>query len=388
MRNRAAFYRCNAQGQQRSRWTEKPAIAIQGGARQRYSIVLVLCHCVICVYVLAAGARGKLALTLLHPSRLSIGCGLSQRLASRMGIISSVHHPFRGSGLRCGLWQSMRKHVAMKDDLLENDWQLIENTSLVSRVVTISSSVGNSGPLSLKVFELSDAPTDSRDTYGSQLWPAAVFIARLLAASPKEIEGRTVLELGCGNGLCSLAAARLGAAHVLATDYRPLPLALVKRAADAQLLVADNARLGSSHQLHTAVYDFASPLPSVLDVSRRKRAELIHPLNESLPPHDILIAADVGYSKALAWRLGERCRESLKHGGQILIAESRQMPECRLAFSEALNLGSELGATKLRLQPCLMDADARENVSRIWFLNATGACNSPEVEIQQVESNS
>ena len=38
--------------------------------------------------------------------------------------------------------------------------------------------------------------------------------------------GLKVLELGCGNGLVSLAAARLGA-QVLATDYRQLPLDLL-----------------------------------------------------------------------------------------------------------------------------------------------------------------
>ena len=31
------------------------------------------------------------------------------------------------------------------------------------------------------------------------------------------------------------------------------------------------------------------------------------PANAELPRHDLLLAADVGYSKSLAWRLGERC---------------------------------------------------------------------------------
>ena len=137
------------------------------------------------------------------------------------------------------------------------------------------------------------------------------------------IAGRRVLELGCGNGLASLAAARLGASQVLATDYRALPLSLVSSAA---------RRAGCSpFELSTQVFDFASPMPPAAVVHTRSRASRIPPPEEPLPAHDILLAADIGYSPALAWRLGERCRESIAAGGRVLVAESRQNPACRAA---------------------------------------------------------
>eukprot|EP00435_Cladocopium_sp_Y103_P031386 s944_g7.t4 len=74
-------------------------------------------------------------------------------------------------------------------------------------------------------------------------------------------------------------------------------------------------------------------------MSRTNRKDQVVPADAELPRHDLLLAADVGYSKSLAWRLGERCRASLASGARILVCESRQMPECRIAFREAINLG-------------------------------------------------
>ncbi len=52
--------------------------------------------------------------------------------------------------------------------------------------------------------------------YWADLWPSAVALARAVAARP--LTGLRVLELGCGLGLPSLAAALAGA-RVLATDW-------------------------------------------------------------------------------------------------------------------------------------------------------------------------
>lgn len=192
--------------------------------------------------------------------------------------------------------------------------------------------------LDLLVYENPDAAAP--DAYGSRVWPAANFLASLLASEPTgSLAGLRTLELGCGNGLCSLAAARLGALHVCATDHVAPPLALVDRAAEAQAVA-----------LETAVFDFAAPMPGAAIVASRSRARRIPPVDRPLPPHDLLLAADVGYDPGLAWRLGERARESLACGGRVLIAESRQMPACRSAFSEALNLGRAHDAPRIKLR--------------------------------------
>jgi predicted nicotinamide N-methyase len=66
--------------------------------------------------------------------------------------------------------------------------------------------------------------------YWSVLWRSGLALAREVAGG--ELEGRRVVELGCGLGLPSLAAARSGAG-VLATDAEPEALELLRRNAQA-----------------------------------------------------------------------------------------------------------------------------------------------------------
>lgn len=66
-----------------------------------------------------------------------------------------------------------------------------------------------------------ETPDDvSMIPYYADLWPAAHALARHLCAIPDQLAGRRVLELGCGLGLPSIVAAKLGA-QVLATDFHP-----------------------------------------------------------------------------------------------------------------------------------------------------------------------
>src|SRR5438067_11080044 len=62
--------------------------------------------------------------------------------------------------------------------------------------------------------------TDSDEfiPYWADLWPSAQLLARTLAS--RSLRGARVLELGCGLGLPSLAAAMAGG-RVLATDWAP-----------------------------------------------------------------------------------------------------------------------------------------------------------------------
>lgn len=58
--------------------------------------------------------------------------------------------------------------------------------------------------------------------YGLELWPAALMLAEhLYRSEPGHV--RRAIELGCGVGLVSIAAARRGW-HILATDCDPAPL--------------------------------------------------------------------------------------------------------------------------------------------------------------------
>jgi predicted nicotinamide N-methyase len=100
--------------------------------------------------------------------------------------------------------------------------------------------------------------------YWSVLWRSGVALARELAA--EDLRGRRVVELGCGLGVPSLAAARAGA-EVLATDGYPEPLELLARNAAA-----------NGVEVETAIADWYRPG----DLPERG-------------PFDLLLAADVLY---------------------------------------------------------------------------------------------
>ena len=80
--------------------------------------------------------------------------------------------------------------------------------------------------------------------YWAELWPSGVALARRVTA--RALKGARVLELGCGLGLPSLAAALAGG-RVLATDWSPQAIELLRdnaerNGAELELEVADWAR--------------------------------------------------------------------------------------------------------------------------------------------------
>jgi predicted nicotinamide N-methyase len=75
----------------------------------------------------------------------------------------------------------------------------------------------------------------SGDPYGAVLWPAASAISNHLmtqcsTGGDPPLEGLSILELGTGTGLVSLAASLGGATKILATDYESVPLRLLQEA--------------------------------------------------------------------------------------------------------------------------------------------------------------
>jgi predicted nicotinamide N-methyase len=123
--------------------------------------------------------------------------------------------------------------------------------------------------------------------YWAELWPSGVALARAIAA--RALRGARVLELGCGLGLPSLAAA-LGGGRVLATDWSPSALELL----------ADNAERNGA-RLETALVRWEEP------------AELL-----DRAPWDLVLAADVIYERrnvpVLAGLLP-------RLGGEVLLAD-------------------------------------------------------------------
>ena len=102
--------------------------------------------------------------------------------------------------------------------------------------------------------------------YWAEVWESGVELAH--AVSARDWTGATVLELGCGLGLPSLAAALRGA-HVLATD----------RAADALAFAGANAA-ENGVTVETAVCSWGDPAPLL-----------------ARAPWDLVLAADVLYGQ-------------------------------------------------------------------------------------------
>ena len=123
--------------------------------------------------------------------------------------------------------------------------------------------------------------------YWAELWPSGLALARHLAGL--ELRGLKVLELGCGLGLPSLAAAARGA-DVLATDW----------AEDAIELLRQNAGRNGV-LLRLARVRWSEPEPLL-------RAA----------PWDLVLGADLLYEARNAEQLAELLPEL---GGEVLLAE-------------------------------------------------------------------
>lgn len=85
---------------------------------------------------------------------------------------------------------------------------------------------------------------------GSHVWTGSLQLARWIFQHRAVVEGRRVMELGCGTALPTLVAVQCGAAEALATDYIPKILECVHQSATASRIPAG--------RLRTACLDFVS----------------------------------------------------------------------------------------------------------------------------------
>jgi predicted nicotinamide N-methyase len=138
--------------------------------------------------------------------------------------------------------------------------------------------------------------------YWAELWPSGVALARALAR--RSLRGRRVVELGCGLGVASIAAARAGA-HVLATDWSEPAIGLLRENA---------ARNGV--ELETLVCAWEEPEPLV-----------------ERGPWDLILAADVLYERRNVPLLVELLP---RLGSEVLLADpGRPASGAFLARAEA-----------------------------------------------------
>jgi predicted nicotinamide N-methyase len=144
------------------------------------------------------------------------------------------------------------------------------------------------------------------DPFGLVAWPGAVVAARELQqeqALRGGVADKNVLVLGAGCGVEALAAARLGAARVLATDIHEQTLELLTLAAATATATAKSSSDDVSSTTTTIatklfdITDHAIPLPDIDNI-------------------DLLIIADVLYNDELARHIAQRIEELLLYTGR------------------------------------------------------------------------
>ena len=131
--------------------------------------------------------------------------------------------------------------------------------------------------------------------YWAELWPSALALAR--AVGSRSLGGRRIVELGCGLGLPSIAAALQGG-RVLATDW----------SAEAVAMAAGNAERNGV-KVDTLVCSWAEPEPIV----RRG-------------PWDLVLASDVLYEARDVEPLLAALTRLIGDGGEAWIADPGRAP--------------------------------------------------------------
>ncbi len=125
-------------------------------------------------------------------------------------------------------------------------------------------------------------------------WPAGCALARVLLDRPGLARGRRVLDIGCGGGVSALAAARAGAAKIVANDIDGWALATVTLAA---------ARQGLS------VQTLLADLTTCPDDATR---------------FDLVLCGDLHYERGHAASQRALLQRARAHGARVLVADAER----------------------------------------------------------------
>jgi predicted nicotinamide N-methyase len=162
--------------------------------------------------------------------------------------------------------------------------------------------------------------------YWSVLWRSGVALAREVSGMP--LAGRRIVELGCGLGAPSLAAAASGAS-VLATDSNPKALALVDRSAQLNGVELETAAVEWSDP--NVLLDRA-PFDLVLGADVLYERQSVAPLLSLLPrlaPEALIADPGRPASGAFLERAWERWSVESRRRGVVGINAIRMAPARR-----------------------------------------------------------
>lgn len=136
-----------------------------------------------------------------------------------------------------------------------------------------------------------DFAVDGRIPYWAQCWPSASVLAERI--SREQGRRRRLLELGCGIGLVSLAAAQAGF-HVLATDYYAAALEFTSANAQRHGLRRVDTRLVDWRKLPSDLGTFDVVVASDVLYERPQSALIAAALAGALAPAGLGLLSDPG----------------------------------------------------------------------------------------------
>jgi len=137
--------------------------------------------------------------------------------------------------------------------------------------------------------------------YWAFAWGGGLAIASYLREHPETVEGRRVVDIASGSGLCAIVAMRAGAAAATAIDIDPFAIAAIGLNADVA-----GARVAAVRR-------------DVLD-------------DQDPPDADVVLAGDCWYEAGFAARVTPWLRRAADHGLDVLIGDPgrRYLPTAEL----------------------------------------------------------
>ena len=148
----------------------------------------------------------------------------------------------------------------------------------------------------------SEDKSPAEDPYGAVLWPSSKLVGNtvLQKYSREELERMKIVELGTGTGLVSIICALAGCKSVVATDFNPLPLQMLEKAAALNGVDKDSIK--------TELFDV-------------KAIE-----SQRVPTCDLLLVADMLYDPATAVAVAKRVAEAVSKGSSVIVGDSPNRP--------------------------------------------------------------
>lgn len=178
-----------------------------------------------------------------------------------------------------------------------------------------------------RTFQAHNPQAGDYPPYWAFAWPGGQAMARHILDAPALVRGQRIADIGAGSGIASIAAARSGAAHVLAVDVDPL-------AAEA---ISLNATLN----------DVAAIIePSISDC-----------LGDLLEV-DLILISDLVYEPELAVRVGAFIERAIAAGLPVLIGDRLSARRPARGFTETARYSAPL-------TPPLNDEETE--MGRVWL---------------------